>query len=164
MLFGIVMVGIILCAVLALTASRLLSSAIWLAGVSALSAILFYMLGAQQVAVIELSIGVGLVTVLFVFAISIAGDEAMSAKPLIPWILGAALVLVLVGLLGWMTVPGFASGAPAAESSATDILWDVRGLDLTVQIGLIFAGVLSVLGLLSEKILPANGAGKGVQS
>jgi uncharacterized MnhB-related membrane protein len=157
MLVGLVAAGIILCAILAVTASRLLSSAIWLAGVSALSAILFYMLGAREVAVIELSIGVGLVTVLFVFAISIAGDEAMSAKPLVPRILGSVLVLSIVLLLGWMTVPGFISAPPFSELSSTDILWQVRGLDLIVQVTLIFAGVVSVLGLLSEKILPQKG-------
>ncbi|MBN2086509.1 MAG: NADH-quinone oxidoreductase subunit J [Anaerolineales bacterium] len=164
MLFGLVVAGIILCAVLAITANRLLASAIWLAGVSALSAILFYMLGAREVAVIELSIGVGLVTVLFVFAISIAGDEAMNAKPLVPRILGMVLVLSLVVLLGWMAVPGFRTADPTTELTSTDILWEVRGMDLIVQVSLIFAGVLSVLGLLSEKILPARAAEKGGRS
>jgi uncharacterized MnhB-related membrane protein len=163
MLFGLVMIGIVLCAILAIRAGRLLSSAIWLAGVSALSAILFYMLGAHEVAVIELSIGAGLVTVLFVFAISIAGDEAMSAKPLLPPALGITLVGGLVLLLGWMIVPGFLTGQTVSEPTSTHILWGVRGLDLIVQIGLIFAGVLSVLGLLSEKILPDRAVDKGGQ-
>ena len=164
MLFGIVCAGIIVCAILALSAKRLLSSAIWLAGVSALSAILFYMLDAREVAVIELSIGVGLVTVLFVFAISIAGEDAMTAKPLVPRILGILLVLCMIGLLGWMTVPGFLSASAKTELSSTDILWEVRGLDLIVQVSLIFAGVLSVLGLLSDKIIPARAAEQGGRS
>jgi uncharacterized MnhB-related membrane protein len=164
MLFGLVVFGIILCAILAISADRLLSSAIWLAGVSALSAILFYMLDAREVAVIELSIGVGLVTVLFVFAISIAGDEAMSAKPLVPRILGSVLVLSIVILLGWMVVPGFFTSPETTELSSTDILWQVRGLDLIVQVTLIFAGVLSVLGLLSDKILPSKAEQKGGRS
>jgi len=161
MLFGLVIAGIILCAILAISANRLLSSAIWLAGVSALSAILFYMLEAREVAVIELSIGVGLVTVLFVFAISIAGDDAMVAQPLVPRILGTLLVLCMILLLVWMVVPGFFTEEKTAELTSTDILWQVRGLDLIVQVALIFAGVLSVLGLLSEKILfiPANPKG-----
>jgi uncharacterized MnhB-related membrane protein len=153
MLFGLVIAGIIFCAILAVSANRLLSSAIWLAAVSALSAILFYLLQAREVAVIELSIGVGLVTVLFVFAVSIAGDDSMTAKPLIPRALGMILVLVMVLLLGWMAIPGFSTAKPVAELTSTDTLWQVRGLDLIVQVALIFAGVLSVLGLLSEKIL-----------
>jgi uncharacterized MnhB-related membrane protein len=164
MLFGVVCAGITICAILALAAKRLLSSAIWLAGVSALSAILFYMLDAREVAVIELSIGVGLVTVLFVFAISIAGEDAMTAKPLVPRILGILLVLCMIGLLGWMTVPAFLSASAQTELSSTDILWEVRGLDLIVQVSLIFAGVLSVLGLLSDKIIPARAAEQGGRS
>jgi uncharacterized MnhB-related membrane protein len=164
MLFGIVIAGIILCAILALTANRLLASAIWLALVSALSAILFYMMGAREVAVIELSIGVGLVTVLFVFAISIAGEDAMTAKPLVPRILGILLVLCMVGLLGWMAAPSFLTASAKTELSSTDILWQVRGLDLIVQVSLIFAGVLSVLGLLSDKFLPARAAEQGGRS
>lgn len=164
MLLGLLIIGIILCAILAISANRLLSSAIWLAGVSALSSILFYMLDAREVAVIELSIGVGLVTVLFVFAISIAGDDAMDAKPLVPRILGTLLALCMILLLGWMVAPAFLTAEKTAELSSTDILWQVRGLDLIVQVTLIFAGVLSVLGLLSDKILPIPFRPKGEQS
>jgi len=55
------------CGVQAIRAKRLLAAALWLAGVSAAVATLMYSLGAYEVAVIELSVGAGLVTVLFVF-------------------------------------------------------------------------------------------------
>jgi uncharacterized MnhB-related membrane protein len=151
MILGVLMVGIIICAILAITAKRLLASAIWLAGVSALSATVFYLLGAHEVAVIELSVGVGLVTVLFVFAISIAGDESMDAKSVVPQVLAWILALAAVVLLAWMALPEFHTAHTVMELSSTDILWQQRGLDLLVQVVLIFAGVLSVLGLLSEK-------------
>jgi uncharacterized MnhB-related membrane protein len=160
MLAGFLIAGLILCAILAISANRLLSSAIWLAAVSALSAILFYLLNAREVAVIELSVGVGLVTVLFVFAISIAGDEAMTAKPIVPRMLGVLLVLCMILLLVWMVIPAYHTTEQIVESTSTDILWQVRGLDLIVQVSLIFAGVLSVLGFLSEKILPPPQAKK----
>jgi hypothetical protein len=32
------------------------------------------------------------------------------------------------------------------------MLWEQRGLDMLVQIGLIFAGVLGVLGLLADEV------------
>jgi uncharacterized MnhB-related membrane protein len=73
--YGIIVVGLLVCAVQAVRVQRLLNSALWLAGASALVALLIYMLGAPEVAVIELSVGAGLVTVLFVFAINIAGEE-----------------------------------------------------------------------------------------
>lgn len=78
MVYVLVAVGILVCAILAIRSKRLLISAIWLAVTSALVALMFYMLGAVQVAVIELSVGAGLVTVLFVFAINISGEEGMN--------------------------------------------------------------------------------------
>ena len=163
MILGVLMVGIIICSILAVTATRLLSSAIWLAGVSALSATVFYLLGAREVAVIELSVGVGLVTVLFVFAISIAGDESMDAKSVVPRILAWILALAAMVLLGWMALPEIHTAQTITELTSTDILWQQRGLDLLVQVVLIFAGVLSVLGLLSEKVLPPGIKPKGDQ-
>ena len=76
--------GLYFGAVMALRAPKLISSALWLAGSSALVAILTYLLGAPEIAVIELSVGAGLVTVLFVFAINVAGDETISVQALIP--------------------------------------------------------------------------------
>jgi len=163
MILGLLVVGIIVCSILAVSARRLLSSAIWLAGVSALSATLFYMLGAREVAVIELSVGVGLVTVLFVFAISIAGDESMDAKSVVPRFLAWILALGAVVLLGWMALPEIHTAEKITELTSTDILWQQRGLDLLVQVVLIFAGVLSVLGLLSDTTRPSSGKSKGEQ-
>ncbi len=163
MILGLLMVGIVTCSILAVSAKRLLSSAIWLAGVSALSATLFYLLNAREVAVIELSVGVGLVTVLFVFAISLAGDESMDAKSLVPRVLAWILALGAVVLLGWMALPEVRTAQKITELTSTDILWKQRGLDLIVQVVLIFAGVLSVLGLLSEPARPSGGKSKGEQ-
>jgi NADH:ubiquinone oxidoreductase subunit 6 (subunit J) len=61
----------LICAVQAVRARRLLHAALWLAGVSAMASLLIYGLGARQAAVIELSVGAGLVFILFVFAISV---------------------------------------------------------------------------------------------
>ena len=52
------------CAYRALISKHLLPSALYLACVSALVSITLYLLGAYEVAVIELSVGAGLVTVL----------------------------------------------------------------------------------------------------
>ncbi len=77
MLYALVGVGALGCAVAAVTSKRMLISAIWLALASALVALDMYLLGAPFIAVIELSVGAGLVTVLFVFAINLTGDEAL---------------------------------------------------------------------------------------
>lgn len=144
----------ILCAYQAIRAPRLIRSALWLAGVSALCAILLYRMGAYQVAVIELSVGAGLVTILFVFAIAIAGEDAMGARPVVPRSLSLLLVLLVVAALGWMVLPAGESAPAVAEMDFATVLWEQRGLDTLVQVGLIFAGVLGVLGLLAPAEVP----------
>lgn len=142
--------GAVVCAAQAVRAKRLFLSALWLAGLSALVAMILYAHGAREVAVIELSVGAGLVTVLFVFAISIAGEEAIGARAVIPTPLAWVLVIVSLVLLARMVVPSIGAGSPIAEPSFTSVLWQDRSLDVLVQIVLIFSGVLGVLGLLAD--------------
>ena len=151
MLNILIVVGILVCGVLALRAPKLLSSALWLAGASALVALVTYQLGAPEIAVIELSVGAGLVTVLFVFAINVAGDEAIPIQTLIPRPLAWVLVALAVGLLGWLTLPALNSSLPALGGNAFVVtFWQDRSLDALLQVVLIFAGVLGLLGLLTE--------------
>jgi uncharacterized MnhB-related membrane protein len=141
----------LICAVQAIRSKRLLISAIWLAGASALTALIMYLLGAQQVAVIELSVGAGLVTVLFVFAINISGEETFKPARLVSKPLAGAIALLVAGLLIWTTLQ-----VPAATAGSgfllpfNIVLWEVRGIDIVLQGILIFAGVLAVLGLMTE--------------
>ncbi len=147
-------------AIQAIRSKALLTSALWLAGASAMTAILLFMYGARLIAVIELSVGAGLVTVLFVFAINIAGDDAIDARPIppMPWIVGASALFVI--LLGWFVWPApiTAAAVTAAEPSLSVVLWQSRGLDLVVQVALIFSGVLGLLGLLAEVKPPLEGS------
>jgi NADH:ubiquinone oxidoreductase subunit 6 (subunit J) len=144
----------------AIRARGLIASALWLAGVSALTALVLFLYGAHQVAVIELSVGTGLVTVLFVLAINIAGDNPMAAGWVVPlpFAIGVSLLFVLV--LGWMVLSALA--APAVSTPATtvfsDVFWQSRGLDVLVQVVLIFSGVLGFLGLLAEVKAPLGGS------
>lgn len=148
---GFIVAAILVCAAQAVRSPRLLLSALWLAGTSALVALEMYLLGAPEVAVIELSVGAGLVTVLFVFAINIAGEEVMSALPVVPRPLARFLILVSVLLLGWMNM-----GVLGIQVSVFEplyfktVLWQNRLLDVLLQMVLIFTGVLGVLGMLAE--------------
>lgn len=150
MLDVLVVAGTVLCAVQAIRADRLILSALWLAGASALISIVFYRMGAPELAVIELSVGAGLVTVLFVFAISIAGDDSLEASSLIPGPLSWGLVIVAVALLAWMCLPALGVRQPGSDQPFPVVLWQQRGLDVLMQIVLIFAGIMGILGLLSE--------------
>lgn len=150
MWYVLIAAGILVCAVLAISAKRLLVSAIWLAVTSALVALMMYLLGAAQLAVIELSVGAGLVTVLFVFAINISGEEPLNLLPVMPKPLAWGLVAIAVGLVIYLVVvnQGLALSLQAPAGTPT-ILWDDRYLDFLLQIALVFCGVLGVLGLLS---------------
>ena len=152
MLNLIIVSAAILCALQAIQTKRLIRAALWLACVSALVALTMYRIGAHEVAVIELSVGAGLVTILFVFGISIAGEDAMDAPSLVPKALIGGMVLAVVATLGLMLLPlGDGTPAPTAVPFAT-MLWEQRALDVMVQVGLIFAGVLGILGLLAEEV------------
>jgi uncharacterized MnhB-related membrane protein len=151
MWYVLIAVGILVCAILAIASKRLLISAIWLALTSALVALMIYLLGAPQLAVIELSVGAGLVTVLFVFAINIAGEEVNTVKSMLPKPLIWGSIVLTVALAAFLILRaiGIVQFPNAANAVTASILWDDRYVDLLLQVVLIFAGVLSVIGILS---------------
>jgi NADH:ubiquinone oxidoreductase subunit 6 (subunit J) len=138
----------------AIRVSRLMISALWLAGASALLSLIFYIMGAYMIAVVELSVGAGLVTVLFVFAITIAGEEPGELSSLIPKPLAAAMVILPLAVLGWYALPVTVTHLPVAEVALATTLWHQRALDVFVQVVLIFSGVLGLLGVLEESKAP----------
>jgi hypothetical protein len=123
---------------------------LWLAGCSAFVSILFYMMGAAELAVIELSVGAGLVTVLFVLAISVAGEDPIELKSMIRKPIAWALVLIPIGLLAFMIIPSLEIARATGEPAFAEVMWQQRGLDALVQSGLIFAAVVGLLGLLAD--------------
>ena len=142
----------LVCAIEAIRAKRLLVSAMWLAGTSALVALLLYILGAPEIAVIELSVGAGLVTVLFVFAINLTGETAPSFKSLIPKPLAWVVITVTVGTLIWLNLPMFWASLPDVQGPTFQAaFWENRQMDGWLQIVLIFAGALGLLGLLADE-------------
>jgi uncharacterized MnhB-related membrane protein len=143
-------VGAVFCAYRAMVSTRILSSTLYLACVSAIASVILYLLGAQQVAAIELSVGAGLVTVLLVYALSVVGDDAHDPRSVISKPLAFAIVALSAVLLGLMAYPLTEPSLNVASSSLSVALWQQRVLDVWIQIVLIFSGVLGVLGLLSE--------------
>jgi hypothetical protein len=112
-------------------------------------------MGAVEIGVIELSVGAGLVTVLFVLAISIAGDQSIGLRSIVPKPLAIALVIVAIAAGVWMIWPT-EEAAPAVELSLSQIHWQDRGLDTLLQVILIFAGALGLMGLLAGERVPAG--------
>ncbi len=153
MINALVAAIMILCAIQAIRVKRLLLSALWLAGCSAMVALMLYLLGAPEIAVIELSVGAGLVTVLFVFAINIIGDENSIFEPGIPTLVAWALIILSIGILAYLNLPLLGVEVPTFASipMASTTIWDDRALDVILQIVLIFTGVLGVIGLISNR-------------
>ena len=151
-----IVVILILAAVATLRAKSLLLSVLWLAGVSVLISTLLYTLSAHQVAVIELSVGAGLVTILFIFVIGAAGDKQVARSTVIPRVIAAGLVLAAVTLLILLgRSSNWLNPLPTANSQAVTFS-QVRGLDLMVQVVLIFAGVLGLVEILAETKAPLD--------
>lgn len=150
MLYALVAVVMLFCGIQAIRAVNLMHAALWLACVSALMAALLYGLGAQAVAVIELSVGAGLVTVLFVFAISMAGDAPIPERPVVPKLVALTMVGGFAALIVLFSLPLLGNGSPGLESAFADVFWHERSADAIAQVVLIFTGALTVLGWLAE--------------
>lgn len=156
--------ALMFCAVMVMRAARLISAALWLAIVSLCVSLMLYALGAPQVAALELSIGAGLVTVLIVLAISIAGDDALSARPVVPrWTafgLSAAAILAFIAAVLPPTAIDITQAPaqnPATSLTFSAALWQVRIPDMLLQVALMFVGLLTVLGLLADSHESAQG-------
>src|SRR5512141_337155 len=103
--YAVFLLGAVFCAYRAIVAKRILSATIYLACISALVSAVVYLLGATQVAVMELSVGAGLVTVLLVYAVSVVGDDAMDRASVIPKPLAFVMVGAVTILVGFMAFP-----------------------------------------------------------
>ena len=154
--YGILAVGMVVGALQAIRAQRLITAALWLAAVSMQLAVMLFLRGAPDVAVIELSVGAGLVTVLFVFAISVAGELTEDLPTIVPRPLAASLILFVIIFLTLFLLPTPAPAPILAEADFATVMWQQRAVDVWLQIALIFAGVLGMLGLLTEELVPVK--------
>lgn len=150
--YAVFLLGAVFCAYRAIVAKRILSATIYLACISALVSATLYLLGAAQVAVMELSVGAGLVTVLLVYAVSVVGDDALDPASVISKPLAFGLVGLVAGILAWMVFPTIQRTVSIGSVDLVSVLWQHRVLDVWIQIALIFSGVMGVLGLLSEQV------------
>ncbi len=138
----------------------LVRSAIALALMSALLAVVLYRLNSPYAAVFELSVVAGLITVLFVSVIALTKEEDQVREarwpiyvfPLVLAAFGLADLAVMKALFAGYQPAGYA----AVGESFGATLWGVRSLDILGQVAVIFAGVFGVLVLLREKPLTAR--------
>jgi NADH-quinone oxidoreductase subunit J len=156
----IILLGLlVLSSVVAVFLRSLLKSAIALAATSVVLTIIMFVLGSPLAAVFELSICAGLITAVFVSAISmtdVMSRETIEEKRKLRRrrfiFLPIILVLIAAGLiLSWPSLQLSIANIPVQDLSAQSEIWNIRQLDMVGQIIIIIAGVLGVAVLFKER-------------
>lgn len=148
-----IIIGICISGFQVIQSKNLTLSALWLALTSALVSWLIYLLGAHVLAVIELSVGAGVVTILLVFAINIVGNQDQVEKPFIPTFVALFIVVSAIVMISSLLLPMDHVLNQTADTTDTLslALWEDRFVDTTLQIILIFTCVLGVLSLMEKR-------------
>ncbi|MDP2891520.1 MAG: hypothetical protein Q8O09_00085 [Bacillota bacterium] len=147
---------LLLSAVFAVMIRDLLKAAIALAAVSVVLTVIMFLLGSPLAAVFELSVCAGLITAIFISAISLTKpgtQEELAAKRRLRLkrFIYLPILLVLIGVGLWLAWPSLkldiAAVGTGAGLSVQQVLWDARSLDILGQIIIILAGVFGVVVL-----------------
>jgi NADH-quinone oxidoreductase subunit J len=144
--------------VMAVLIKNLLKAAIALAATSAMLAVVMFFLGAPIAAVFELSVCAGLITVIFISAISLikpkSPEEIKSeTKGKINKFIFLPILLAITGAILWIflgiDLTTVSTNAPQAFDFAAlkNVIWDTRQLDIVGQIIIILTGVVGVVVL-----------------
>jgi len=148
---------IALAAVAAVMARELLHSAIMLALVSVGVSLLLFNFQAPWAAVFELSVCAGLITVLFISAVSLIRREEGRTPDSRARFYAMPLVMCIMAIAAWFyAVPFFESLENYARfserpSSLGAIIWDSRRFDLLGQVSILAAGVFVVNSIFPRR-------------
>jgi NADH-quinone oxidoreductase subunit J len=154
----IILIILVLSALWTVMTRSLLRSAIGLALTSAVLTIAMFRLHSPLAAVFELSVCTGLISVLFVSAISLT--QPMTKTEIIQhmkdrlsrfWYLPAIIVFLGVCFTFININPGVKLPAPEKISDVRYELWNIRPLDIIGQIIIILAGAFGVVLLFKER-------------
>lgn len=131
-----------------------LVSILSLSGASIALAVYFYLAGAPIAAVFEAVVAAGLVTVLFLFVVSLTETEADATEHLVGT--KRAIVGVALAALGGIAVAVWtlleATGGAPSDVAFAEALWSGRSIDLLAVTVLVFVGVLAVVRLTAERL------------
>ncbi len=158
----LLLAGLVVSAVACVVIRNLLKASIALSLTSAILAIIMFLLDAPLAAVFELSVCAGLVTVVFISAVSMTRvhskeELAQRAKARrkrfvwLPVILLGLLAGVLVVLLPQVSTLVPSGHAPMSAITEQDFFWNKRQADMLGQIVIVLAAVYGVLIFFKEK-------------
>jgi NADH:ubiquinone oxidoreductase subunit 6 (subunit J) len=152
-MFWILSALLIIFAVLIILFRDLLYAAISLALASIMVSLLLFRYNANLAAVFELSVCAGLVTVLFIAAISLTKDSDRKSESKLPLYFFPLFFILIAGsdffILSWLREKMMNSGQiPGAEqASFGEFFWGHRGTDIWGQAAVLLAGVFGMLAV-----------------
>jgi NADH-quinone oxidoreductase subunit J len=154
----IILVAMVLAALWTVMSRSLLRAAIGLAITSVALTIIMFRLSSPLAAVFELSVCTGLISVLFISAISLSAPAAreeilgrMKEQLARFWFL--PVLVVILGVILMLAKVGPILKLPAEESlkDARMVLWNLRRIDVIGQIIVLLTGVFGVIVLFKER-------------
>lgn len=158
----LLLAGLVVSATVCIMLRDLLKASIALAVVSGILSVIMFLMGAHLAAVFELSVCAGLITVIFVSAISMTRlrskeeiiqmqKERRKRFALLPVILIVLLTAALFAI--WPHLDALIPYTVSSVSQVTeqDFFWNKRQADLLGQIVIILAGVYGVLIFFKER-------------
>ncbi len=156
----ICLIAMVVTSIISVMTTSIIKSAIILALTSASLTIAMFLLGATWAAVFELSVCSGLITVIFISAISLTVRRKKTSEH--TWdhrrrfsTLPFLLILVGVALIAVVIATGFTVSPPADSvislpSTFQNVFWNLRQADVLGQIIVILAGAFAVVVLFKE--------------
>lgn len=136
----------------------LLRSAIGLALTSVILTVIIFKLNSPLAAVFELSVCVGLISVLFVSVISLTQPythkeiiERMKSMFARFWFLPVIIIVVGIILVLMRINPKITLPTPQTQNDVRFVLWHLRQFDLMGQIIILLTGVFGVVILFKER-------------
>ncbi|MEO0126642.1 MAG: NADH-quinone oxidoreductase subunit J [candidate division WOR-3 bacterium] len=154
-LYLISLCALVFFSILAVLLKDLLKAALSLMTASVFLAVVLFFMKAYYAGVFEISVVAGLITVLFVSTIGLTrGDDFKESKlpvyifPL--FFIWFIIIDILIMYLLLSKMPPLTKWLPESGKFG-DVLWQKRTFDLFAQIGIIFAGVFSVLALFRKR-------------
>jgi NADH-quinone oxidoreductase subunit J len=150
----LLLIAVVLFSLLAILLRDLLKSAISLAVASIFLSIIFFMMNAPYIAVFEISVVAGLITVLFISTVALVKkEEEVKESKLVNYLFPVFFVLFIIidifvmkSLIGRLCV----IKGPSPLGNFSQVFWKERTFDLIGQIGIIFAGVFAVIALFRK--------------
>jgi NADH-quinone oxidoreductase subunit J len=120
-------------------------------------ATVFYLVGAPLVAVFQLVIYAGAVTVLFLAALHTIGGSTAKLKINVFSLIIALLSLAIIAFFSFSTLHSLIPTVPPSRPPIEEYLWSYRGLDILIQAFIILAGAAAVAALFRvEKTLKSS--------